>query len=593
VGLVVMAIPENNIMRKSAIVLIFTALGLSSFAQKQKKINTKEVIIVTGKVLTPEDSSLVKDVFLSGLREKISAHYNLAEEYFQRVLKLDPSNDAAMFELSQLALNNNQVDVAEDYIKLAVTVMPDNQWYWLLMANVYQLEKKYDLLIYALDELIRLQPDKTDYRLNKANALFLLDKPKEAMLIYNSIEQITGLTDDLLAAKQRVYLKTGEIDKAAKDLEGLIALQPDHLKYYLLLGQLYDANDMPDKAIEVLQNALKMEADNYDVRLLLGNIYQGIKKDDLAFSQIKIAFAQKEMPIDQKVAMVIAYFNKFPDSIAVERATELSKLVTEVHSNDPKSFSLYGDVLYQGNKMSDAEKAYERALELNNNVYAIWDQLIRIKLSLNNFSGAIESAQTALELFPKQSELYYYLGVGYRQNKKPQKAIENLKQAITYNISDQTNLKSQIYSSLGDVYQDLKQYKESAQAYDESLKLLPDNAYTLNNYAYYLSLRNQNLDLAEKMAKKANDLERDNSSFEDTYAWVLFKSKKFIEAKKWMEQALQHNSNNSGNAFEHYGDILYKLGNTNEALNNWQKAWDLGEKSLILKRKINEKKYLD
>jgi tetratricopeptide (TPR) repeat protein len=588
-----MAIPENNIMRKSAIVLIFTALGLSSFAQKQKKINTKEVIIVTGKVLTPEDSSLVKDVFLSGLREKISAHYNLAEEYFQRVLKLDPSNDAAMFELSQLALNNNQVDVAEDYIKLAVTVMPDNQWYWLLMANVYQLEKKYDLLIYALDELIRLQPDKTDYRLNKANALFLLDKPKEAMLIYNSIEQITGLTDDLLAAKQRVYLKTGEIDKAAKDLEGLIALQPDHLKYYLLLGQLYDANDMPDKAIEVLQNALKMEVDNYDVRLLLGNIYQGIKKDDLAFSQIKIAFAQKEMPIDQKVAMVIAYFNKFPDSIAVERATELSKLVTEVHSNDPKSFSLYGDVLYQGNKMSDAEKAYERALELNNNVYAIWDQLIRIKLSLNNFSGAIESAQTALELFPKQSELYYYLGVGYRQNKKPQKAIENLKQAITYNISDQTNLKSQIYSSLGDVYQDLKQYKESAQAYDESLKLLPDNAYTLNNYAYYLSLRNQNLDLAEKMAKKANDLERDNSSFEDTYAWVLFKSKKFIEAKKWMEQALQHNSNNSGNAFEHYGDILYKLGNTNEALNNWQKAWDLGEKSLILKRKINEKKYLD
>ena len=580
-------------MRETAFIIILLTLGFSSFAQRQKKELSKEVVIVAGKILTPEDSSLVKDLFLSGLREKISAHYKLSEDYFQRVLVLDAANDAALFELAQLALDNKQIDVAEDYAKLAVTVKPDNQWYWLLMANIYQQQKKYDLLVYAMDELIRLHPDKTDYSLNKANALFLLNKPKEAMLIYDNIELSTGLTDDLVAAKQQVYLKTGEIDKAAKDLEGLIAAQPDHIRYYILLGQLYDANDMPDKAIDVLQKALKVEPNNPDLRLLLANIYQGAKKDDLALPHIKIAFAQKEMPIDQMVAIVVGYFNKFPDSTAVARATQLAKLVSEVHAENPKSFSLYGDVLYHDNKMIEAEKAYEKALELNKNVYAIWDQLIRIRLSLNNFTGAVEASLAALELFPNQSELFYYLGVGYRQTKQPEKAIENLKQAIALDGGEQNNFKSQIYSSLGDVYQDLKQYQESAQAYDESLKLTPNNAYTLNNYAYYLSLRNQNLDLAEKMAKQANDLEKDNPSFQDTYAWVLFKLKRYAEAKKWMEQAMQKSSTNSGTAFEHYGDILYKLGEITSALNNWQKAWDLGERNPILKRKINEKKYLD
>jgi tetratricopeptide (TPR) repeat protein len=447
--------------------------------------------------------------------------------------------------------------------------------------------------VYALDELIQINPDKSDYSLNKANALFLLDKHNEAMVIYNNIEKSVGLTDDLLAAKQRVYLKTGEINKAAKDLENLIAKEPNHIKYYLLLGQLYDANDMPEKAIAILNNALKIEENNFDIRVLLASIYQHTKKEDLAFLQLQLAFAQKDMPIDQKIALVVGYFNKFPDSVAIKNATQLSKIVSEVNADDPKSFSLYGDVLFQDNKMAEAENVYEKALELNNNVYAIWDQLIRIKLSLNNYTGAIKASLSAIELYPNQSELYYYLGVGYGQTNQYSKAVENLKQSIELDGEVNTGLNAQIYSALGDVYQDLKQYKESAEAYDQSLILAPNNAYTLNNYAYYLSLRNQNLDAAERMAKKANDLEANNPSFQDTYAWVLFKLKRYPEAKVWMEKAMLDTNSTSGIQFEHYGDILYKINDVKQALINWQKALNLGENNPILKQKINEKKYLD
>lgn len=573
--------------------LCFLTISLTTYAQKLKKTNPNNPIIITAKALSPQDSSFVKELFLTGLREKTSAHYLLAKDYFERVLTIDASNHAAMFELAQLALSNNQLDVAQEYAERSVTVNPNNTWYWLLNANIYQQQKNYPLLVYALNELINLNPQKSEYKFDKANALFMINKNTEALAIFNAIEATEGINDELLAAKQRVYLKTGDVQKAAKDIETLITKQPDHIRYYLLLAQLYFSNDMHPKAIQVLQNALSIDEFNYETRLLLASIYNSDKNEDLAYEQILKAFNQAEMPIDQKVAFVLNYFNQFPDSAALKKASQLAQLVTVIHPENPKSFSLYGDVLYQNNKLADAEPVYQKALDLNANVFAIWEQLIRIKLSLNNYNGAITAAETAIELFPNQAALYYYLGLSYGQTKQTQKAIYNLKQAIELEISDKPDLKSQIYSSLGDVYQEAKQYKESAQAYTQSLTLLPNNAYTLNNYAYYLSLRNQNLAEAEKMAKRANEIEPNNPSFQDTYAWVLFKLKRYDDAKIWIEKAMLDLDTKSPIQFEHYGDILYKLGDVNKALLNWQKAIDYGEKSLLLKRKINEKKYLD
>lgn len=573
--------------------LCFLTISLTTYAQKLKKTNPNNPIIITAKALSPQDSSFVKELFLTGLREKTSAHYLLAKDYFERVLTIDASNHAAMFELAQLALSNNQLDVAQEYAERSVTVNPDNTWYWLLNANIYQQQKNYPLLVYALNELINLNPQKSEYKFDKANALFMINKNTEALAIFNAIEATEGINDELLAAKQRVYLKTGDVQKAAKDIETLITKQPDHIRYYLLLAQLYFSNDMHPKAIQVLQNALSIDEFNYETRLLLASIYNSDKNEDLAYEQILKAFNQAEMPIDQKVAFVLSYFNQFPDSAALKKASQLAQLVTVIHPENPKSFSLYGDVLYQNNKLADAEPVYQKALDLNANVFALWEQLIRIKLSLNNYNGAITAAETAIELFPNQAALYYYLGLSYGQTKQTQKAIVNLKQAIELEISDKPDLKSQIYSSLGDVYQEAKQYKESAQAYTQSLTLLPNNAYTLNNYAYYLSLRNQNLAEAEKMAKRANEIEPNNPSFQDTYAWVLFKLKRYDDAKIWIEKAMLDLDTKSPIQFEHYGDILYKLGDVNKALLNWQKAIDYGEKSLLLKRKINEKKYLD
>jgi Tfp pilus assembly protein PilF len=135
--------------------------------------------------------------------------------------------------------------------------------------------------------------------------------------------------------------------------------------------------------------------------------------------------------------------------------------------------------------------------------------------------------------------------------------------------------------------------KNSDGAYEKSLGYNADNGFTLNNYAYYLSVRGEQLEKAAQMAKHANEIQPNVGSFEDTYAWILFKQKKYTEAKIWIEKALTHNKDKSAVQTEHYGDIMFYVGDTDAAVQNWKKAKEYGGHSPALERKINERKYIE
>jgi Tfp pilus assembly protein PilF len=159
--------------------------------------------------------------------------------------------------------------------------------------------------------------------------------------------------------------------------------------------------------------------------------------------------------------------------------------------------------------------------------------------------------------------------------------------------TEDKEVRAQVFSTLGDSYNALKKFKQSDEAYDKALEIDPDNSYVLNNYAYYLSLRGENLEKAEKMSRRSVQLSPNNASSEDTYAWILFKLKKYAEAKSWIEKALRNDTTNSSTQVEHYGDILYLLGERDLALQQWLKARGTGTGSEILNKKINEKRYIE
>lgn len=571
---------------RAVLILACCFLTLSSHGQNKK------IVVVAGKPMTATDSAMVKQIFFSALSAKTIENTTLASELFERVTQLDPANDASLYELAIIKKTKNNYNDAQALLEKAVTVNPDNEWYWTALADCYEKNNGIDKLENVFNELIRIHPDKPDYYYDKANALFYQNKYDQALKVYDKIEELTGPTDDLLANRQKIYLKQGKVDLAAQQLEQMIAANPSQIKYYLFLAQLYSSNNFTDKALKVLQTAEQIKPNSGLIHLALADIYRDKQNIEASYNELTLAFAIPDLDIEQKIKIILGYLPKFPDPNAKASALELSRILTVAHPADAKAFAIYGDMLLQNEKLKDARAMYQKSVGLNSQVYEVQEQLVRIELGDNDIEGAIKDGENSLSLFPNQAWMNYLVGVAWLQKKDYRKALDYIKNATSLELQDK-DLLSQSFSSLGDCYHDLKDNKSAYEAYDKALTYNADNAFTLNNYAYYLSLTGEQLDKAEKMSKRSNELQPNNASFEDTYAWVLFKQKDYKGAKTWIDKALADDTTKSAGKIEHYGDILFYLGDVNGAVENWKKAKDKGDKSPVLEQKINEKKYVE
>ncbi|MBQ9362932.1 MAG: hypothetical protein IJT97_05845 [Bacteroidaceae bacterium] len=98
--------------------------------------------------------------------------------------------------------------------------------------------------------------------------------------------------------------------------------------------------------------------------------------------------------------------------------------------------------------------------------------------------------------------------------------------------------KEDAYTLLGDMYHVIGNDERAFQYYDSCLVYNPDEPMVLNNYAYYLSLIPRDLDTAEQMSRRSNELSPDNPTYLDTLAWVLFQQGRYAEAKDVMDKVV-------------------------------------------------------
>jgi len=586
-----MVILDCKDMIKGLIAISFFLLCAFQVSAQRNKEEKSEPVIVIGKSLNQRDSIRVKELFFNGLQEKISMNYTLAASTFSKILDLDPSNDAALYELANISFAGDKPEEAEKLARRAVTVSPENEWYWVLLSDIYKRTNKINDLVFVLEELSKISPKNEAYYYDKANALLMLKRVDEAENAYNEIEKKFGASEDLTSARQRILMQQGKSAKLTDELERQIQSKPEDLRNYIYLSEVYSREGDRQKAVDILNKAKQISPENAMIRLALADNYKALRQFENTFIELKVAFEDPDLNIDEKVRIVLSFFPMFADMKARAYANELASIMVRVHPEEAKAHAIFGDVLFQERKYPLAQESYKKALKINDQVYQIWEQLLRIQVSRGEFQQAITDGEHALSIFPNQAALYLYTGIGYAQTQKHEKAISFLKSALDLETEDKDIL-VQIHSTMGDSYNSLKQFKLSDQSYTKALELDSRNSYVLNNYAYYLSLRGENLVEAEKMSRRSNELDPDNSSSEDTYAWILFKLKKYEEARIWIERALQHDSK-SAVQLDHYGDILYFLGEKEKALDQWRAAKEMGLRSETLDKKIDEKKYID
>ena len=567
-------------------IALFSCKG-SKQSNASKKENASET-----RLFTKHDID-VNHYFISANKEKLLGNTEDAIRLFKKCLQLDPDNAAAAYELSIIALNSNDFQNAELYSRKAYTLDPDNEWYAVLFVESLQRNKKAGEAIKVYQKLIKNLPERIDIYYDFADCYLRMNKPVEAIEIYNELEKKTGINEELSLQKEKIYVRMGKLDKAVEEINKLIATAPEEAKYYGILAELYAANNMDKEAVETYQKALKIDDENPYINLSFSEYYRQKRDYPKGFIYLEKAFNSEALDIDSKVKILLSYYVVSEKSEELKtQSLALAELIIKAHPKDAKAYSVAGDFYYRDKKLEKAKECFTKAVEFDKSKYVIWNQLLIIESELQQFPEMIKHGKEAVELFPNEPTVYLLLGIAYLQEKNPAEALVVLNQGKNM-IIDNKALSGQFYANIGDAYYRTKQMDKSDEAYEEALKINPNDTYVLNNYAYYLSLRNEKLDKAEEMSKKSNEIERDNPSYNDTYAWILYGLGKYEDAKLWLEKAIANGAANNAVILEHLGDVEYKLKNSELAIDYWIKAKKAGTGSDNLERKINEKKLIE
>ena len=338
---------------------------------------------------------------------------------------------------------------------------------------------------------------------------------------------------------------------------------------------------------------LEIDPENGFVLFSLASFYREKEDKEKAWEYVRKGFMNKSVEVDAKIQyylMMTADPEKpfFTD----DQVNELVNILVKTNGDDYRVYTVYAEYLIRKGKLAEAREQLRDVLKNEKDNYLIWERMLMISNDLQDFQSVYTDAAKALELFPNQPVLYGLRAVACLQLQKYTEALDILKEGEPY-LLDNKPLKIQFELYRGEANYKLNKVEDAFKSFDTVLSLDPENYLAMNNYAYYLSLRNENLEKAELLSGKVVKENPENATYLDTYAWVLFMRKDYQLAKFYMEIALKNGGDKNGVIVEHYGDILFRLGEKDLAIEQWKKALATGESSEFLKEKIKQGRYLD
>lgn len=578
-------------MKYQYIVILIISLATLScksskeLAQKKDKKNySKEE-----KKLTSEEKLQIDYYFFEGLKEKNNDNYKKAAENFEKAIEIDNTNHAFWYELAQVLISSNQTSLLSRAVvasKKTIELSPENVWYQQLYGSLMQKIGNLNEAEKTYLKLIELQPNKLSLIDDLASIYVANKKFKEAIELYSKLEEKYGKNDEFTFKIARTYVQAEKYNEAITTLEqNIIGNKDANSQLISLLANLYNYKNQTDKAISLFESYLNI--DKYpELFMPLADLYYKVGEDTKALQTAEKVFPNNAVDLDEKIKFLynnLLVQSKLSDE-NYQAAFNLCDKLIEQYPNEAKVYALKGDFYYQQKKLNEARESYSNATKYDKTIFSIWQQLFSIDIDLSNFKGLKETTEEAIIYFPNQPIVFYFNGIALSQLKDYKASLESLKEGLDI-YTDNENLTEQLKISIAESYYRLGIYEESDRYFEEVLANNPTNALALNNYAYYLSERDEKLNRAKELSEKSLSLEPDNSSYLDTYGWILYKLGDLEGAEKYIKMSLEK-SPESAEVLEHYGDILFKKGNTKEAMEYWKKAKEKGGDSEELFKKI-------
>ncbi len=538
-------------------------------------------------LLTDDQKQQFQYLFIEGIKQRTLGNVDEAIKIFSRCLEMDPSSSTSLYEIANIHLVRGDFQSAMIMLERAVSLNPQNKYYQVLLAKIYQQNKLYEKAAKTFEVLSELVPDNDEYPLYRADMYSMAGKLDVALACYDELEKKWGITESLALGKQAIYLKQGKKKEAYNEIETLIKQNQVNTKYYGLLADMYLADSVMDKSLEYYNKLLQFKPDDGFVHFSLANYYRIAKDYTKAFENIKIGFEDANLELETKVQMYLLLVQSDDHHLTDGQQLELIHILIDKHIDDERPRSLLAEYYLGKKQNSEAREQLRLVVEINKGNYAYWERLLFVENDLSDWKSMETDSKTAVKYFPEQPILYVLDAVAKIQLGDFQDVYAVLDSAEV-KANNNVQVLSQVYTYRAEVYYKQKKYDEAYKWFDKVVEIDPQNYMAMNNYAYYLSLRSLKLDVAEKLSNLVIKNNPNNSTYLDTYAWVLFKKKDYQLAKFYMESALSNSTEENPVLVEHYGDILFFLNEKEKAIQQWEKSLKMGNQSKVLPEKIQK-----
>jgi tetratricopeptide (TPR) repeat protein len=537
--------------------------------------------------------------FTEGEKFFILEDYAKALLYYQRSLEITPDNATIHYKIAEvLSRSNKQEDLlkASFSIESALKLEKKNKYFYLLAANIYGSLTKFDKAALAYETLLDEVSGTEEYLYELAAVYQYANKFDDAIKTYNRAEAVLGISEISSVQKMRILIEQNKLKEGIAEGEKLIQAFPGEERYMMAFAEILSQKGHRNEAIKHLEKFTQDNPDAGNAQMLLAGMYRDNNEELKARPLLLKLFDDSSIEESSKIIVLASYnaelnqnrSKKIADPEKENFALLLFEKLNKSSSGHPNIHIIGGDLYLATGKNREAVKEYVQAIESAEVNYEVWQNLLYLEVQLEMFDDVIKHSDAALELFPNQGMVHYFNGFAHLRKRHYDEAIASLEQAKKLARAD-SNFMSEVSNMLGDAYNSTKAYEKSDRAYEEALSLDPNNSSALNNYSYYLALRKTNLEKAEKMSAQLTKNNPDNPTFLDTYAWVLYTREKFKDAKRVIERAISTGNANATH-FEHYGDILFKLGDVNGAVQQWEKARGMNANREILNKKIANRK---
>ncbi len=544
--------------------------------------------------------------YLEAEKCRLAEDYSSALDLYRHCLDINPEAPEALYNIGLLHLFLRSDSIGTAFIRQACQRDANNPYYLETLAALYLNRRDAEAAIPVLEKMASLQSRRSDILSQLVQLYSTVGETDKAIGALNRIELLEGASPQLSVEKFRLYKEKGQLDSAFIQLQTLCDESPHDMNLRIVVGSQYMQAGDTVKALEIYDEVRRQEPTNTNLQLATMDYLRDSGKEEGYRRMRDSLLCHPDSPAQLRVLLLKSYISDVQrDSTYAPQLAAAFDTLFARPQQDPQVYIMKAAYqIFVKQPQEAVMQTMRQVLEVDPGNETALRELLQYYAEQNDGKGVEDISRRGLNYHPEEIAYAYYLGMALAEQKKLDDAAEVLQQGLRIRTEEvHPGLVSNVFAVLGDIYYQQEKESEAFAAYDSALVYMDDNIMCLNNYAYYLSLKNEQLDKAEEMSYRTIRKEPENITYLDTYAWILFMKGDFAHARTYMDKVVNPERTDAelladkelqGNVIEHAGDVYANLGEMETALRFWKLAKQKKDNTCtpLLRKKIKRKKYI-